>query len=72
MPARPRPTPDSEDFDPQVEPERVRREGEARLAAARARRERAENSIRWVQITEQIMILEQEETRLRARLGSSP
>lgn len=71
-PARPRPTPDSEDFDPQVELERVRREGEARLAAARARRERAENSIRWVQITEQIMVLEQEETRLRARLGSSP
>jgi Domain of unknown function (DUF4157) len=70
-PARPRPTPDSEDFDPQVELDRIRSAGEARLAGIRRRQARAENSIESVEIAEQIIQLEREERELTARLGAS-
>jgi Domain of unknown function (DUF4157) len=71
-PPRPRPTPESEDFDPQVELDRIRREGETKLGRIRQKTERAENSLEWLQITEQILNLEREEKELRAKLGSSP
>lgn len=71
-PAPQRPTPDSEEFDPQVELDRVRREGEARLGGIRARRERVENSLQSLEIAEEVIRLEREERELRARLGSSP
>lgn len=71
-PARPRPTPDSDDFDPQVELDRVRQSGEEKLKAIRTGRERADNSIESVEIAEQIIDLENEERDLRGRLGSSP
>ncbi len=67
-----RPTPESEDFDPTVELDRVRREGEARLAPIRERRQRAENSLQWLETVEEIMRLEREEASLSARLGSNP
>jgi Domain of unknown function (DUF4157) len=67
-----RPTPESEEFDPQVELDRVRREGEARLSASRTRRERIENSVESIEVAEQIIRLEQEERELSARLQSSP
>jgi Domain of unknown function (DUF4157) len=67
-----RPTPENEDFDPAVELDRVQRESEARLAPIRERRQRAENSLQWLQIVEEIMRLEREEASLRARLASSP
>jgi len=70
-PPRPRPTPESEDFDPEVELDRIRREGETKLGRIRAKTERAENSLEWLQITEQILSLEREEKELRARLGSA-
>jgi hypothetical protein len=71
-PAPQRPTPESEAFDPQVELDRVRREGEARLSAIRTRRERIETSVESIEVAEQIIRLEQEERELSARLGSSP
>ncbi len=70
-PARPRPTPDSEDFDPQVELDRIRSAGEGRLAGIRRQRARIENSIESVEIAEQIIQLEREERELTARLGVS-
>jgi hypothetical protein len=70
-PARPRPTPDSEDFDPQVELDRIRSAREGRLAGIRRQRARIENSIESVEIAEQIIQLEREERELTARLGGS-
>jgi Domain of unknown function (DUF4157) len=67
-----RPTPESEKFDPKVELDRVRREGEARLSASRTRRERIDNSLESIEVAEQIIRLEQEERELSARLQSSP
>ena len=67
-----RPTPESEAFDPQVELERIRGEGEARLSGIRQHRERAENSFAAITVAEQIIRLEDEERALSARLGASP
>jgi hypothetical protein len=71
-PPPPRPTPESEEFDPQVELDRIRRQGEARLSTIRERRERIENSLESIEIAEQIIRLEREESELNARLGSRP
>jgi hypothetical protein len=71
-PPRPRPTPESEDFDPEVELDRIRREGETKLGRIRQKTEKAENSLEWLELTEQILSLEREEKELRAKLGSSP
>jgi len=70
-PGPPRPTPESEDFDPQVELEHLHRGGESRLSELRTRRARIENSLRSLEVAEQIIQLEREERDLRARLGSS-
>ncbi len=70
-PPQQRPTPDSENFDPAVELERTRREGESRLARVRERRQRTENSLQWLATVEEIMRLEREERSLSARLGST-
>lgn len=59
-----RPTPDSEDFDPQVELDRLRRDGEARIREIRERRHRSEESIEWLDRVEEIMRLEREEREL--------
>jgi hypothetical protein len=67
-----RPTPGSEDFDPDVELDRIRREGEARLAPIRERRQRTENSLQWLTVVQEIMRLEREEKSLVSRLGSKP
>jgi hypothetical protein len=71
-PPRPRPTPDSADFDPQVELDRIRRAGETRLSGIRERQERIENSIQALALAERIIALEGEERQLNARLGGSP
>ena len=68
-PAPQPPMPDSEDFDPAADLQRERREGEARLAPYRARRQRAESAVQWLQTVEQIMTLEREERDLNARLS---
>jgi hypothetical protein len=65
-------SPDSDDFDPDAELDRTRREGEARLSPIRESRRRAENSLEWLTVVEEIMRLEQEERELVRRLGSVP
>jgi hypothetical protein len=71
-PPRRRPTPGSEGFDPAVELDRIRREGEARLAPIRERRRRTENSLQWLTLVQEIMRLEREERSLVSRLRSRP
>jgi hypothetical protein len=66
-----RPTVDDEEFDPSEELRRIEREGEARLAPIRERRSRAENSLRWIQIAEETMRLEQEEQALQTRIDAA-
>lgn len=67
-----RPDPTSEDFDPADELERQKREGEGKLGKIRQKRERADNSLKWLDVVEEIMKLEKEEASLKARLGSKP
>jgi hypothetical protein len=69
--ARPRPSIDSEDFDPAVELDEVRRSGEERLAGIRQRRRSAEESIQWLNQVEEIMRLEAEERALIQRIGDA-
>jgi hypothetical protein len=71
-PPRASPTPDSEDFDPTEELNRIRREGEARLGQIRGRRARVDNSLAWLEVTEQIIQLESEERSLVRQLGAAP
>lgn len=67
----PPPTPSSEAFDPSEELDRVRREGEARLAATRRQRQRTEESVQWLRRVEEIMRLEREERSLRQRIHAT-
>jgi hypothetical protein len=67
----PGPTIDDEEFDPSEELRRIEREGEARLAPIRERRSRDENSLRWLEIAEESMRLEQEERALQARISAA-
>jgi hypothetical protein len=67
-----RPSPDSEDFDPADELDRQKREGEAKLAPIREKTRRIDNSMKSLEIAEEIMRLEKEETSLKARLSSTP
>jgi hypothetical protein len=69
-PAHPRPTRDSEDFDPQVELDRTRREGDAQLDRIRAQRERIDQYTTSTDLAEQIISLETEERDLNARLSA--
>jgi hypothetical protein len=71
-PAPARPSPDSDDFDPEAELDRVKTQGEARLSAIRARRDRIDNTTQSIDLAEQIMALEQEEKELIARAGATP
>jgi hypothetical protein len=65
-----RPTPDSENFDPQVELDRVQGEGDARLADIRRRRARIDETMRSLELAEEIMRLEAEERALSAQLAA--
>jgi hypothetical protein len=67
-----RPTPDSENFDPQVELGRIRNEREGELARIRARRERVEESIQSVDLAEEIIRLEAQERALSDQLNAVP
>jgi hypothetical protein len=69
-PAPARPTPDSENFDPDVELGRVQREGDARLADIRRRRARIDETVRSLELAEEIMRLEAEERALSAQLAA--
>ncbi len=64
-----RPTIDDDDVDPGEELHRMEREGEARLAPIRERRTRTENSMRWMELTEEIMRLQGQERDLQTRLS---
>lgn len=68
----PRPAVESEDFDPQVELDRIEREGERKLAALRAKQQRAEDSLQWLQAAEEAIALEREEKDLVDRLAALP
>lgn len=68
----PRPTVDSEDFDPQVELDRIEREGERKLAALRAKQQRADDALQWLQAAEEAIALEREEKDLVDRLAALP
>lgn len=66
------PSPDSDDFDPADELQRQAREGEAKLEKIREKRGRIDNSIKSLEIAEEIIKLEKEEASLKARLSSTP
>lgn len=66
------PGPDSEDFDPEADLDRVRREGDARLAPLRESRRRVDDSLRWLDAAEEVMRLGREEGELTRRLGTAP
>jgi hypothetical protein len=67
-----RPAPDSENFDPQVELDRMRGNREAELARIRERRARIESSVQSVDLAEEIIRLEAEERQLTAQLRATP
>lgn len=67
-----RPTIESEDFDPDVELDRIRREGEGKLQALRAKRQRAQDSLQWLAAAEEAIRLEREEKDLVQRLAALP
>jgi hypothetical protein len=71
-PERPRPTPDSEDFDPGDELDRMKRDKESELAKIREKRQRIDDSMESVKMAEEIMRLEQEEKDLQAQLDALP
>ncbi len=68
--APPRPAPDSENFDPDVELDRIRGEREAELTRIRERRARIEDSMKAVSLAEEILHLEEEERDLSAKLAA--
>jgi len=67
-----RPSPDSENFDPADELEKQKREGEGKLAKIREKRGRIDNTMKSLEIAEEIIQLEKEEASLKARLSSNP
>jgi len=67
-----RPTVDSEDFDPTVELDRIRIEGDKKLAAIESKRQRADNSLQWLDAAEEAIRLEAEEKNLVDRLAALP
>jgi hypothetical protein len=71
-PAAARPTPDSENFDPDVELDRLRGEKEGELDRIRQKRERIEESIQSVDMAEEIIRLEDEERELNTQLNALP
>jgi hypothetical protein len=68
-PERPRPTPDSENFDPDVELGRLQRTRQSELDRVRARRQRIDETVQSVDLAEQIIKLEDEERSLTAQLA---
>ncbi len=66
------PTPDDEDFDPADALDKQKREGEAKLAKIREKRGRIDNTMKSLEIAEEVIKLEKEETSLNARLSSTP
>ena len=68
-PERARPTPDSENFDPDVELRRLQRTRETELDRIRARRQKIDDTVQSVDLAEQIIKLEDEERDLNAQLG---
>jgi hypothetical protein len=71
-PAPARPTPDSENFDPDVELDRIRGEREGELDRIHKKRERIEESIQSVDMAEEIIRLEDEERDLTTQLNALP
>jgi len=71
-PERPRPTPDSEGFDPADELDRVQRGKESELDRIRKQRKRIDDSMESVNLAEEIIKLEQEERNLSAQLKAIP
>lgn len=67
-----RPTIDSEDFDPAVQLDRLRGEGERKLDALRKKKQRVDNSLQWLEAAEQTIKLEREEKDLLDRLAALP
>ncbi len=64
-----RSTIDDDYFDPGEELDRMRREGEARLAPIHERRSRVDNSMRWMELIEEIIRLKGQERVLQTRLS---
>ena len=71
-PERPRPTPDSEDFDPADELDRVQKGKESELDRIRKQRKRIDDTVESVDLAEEIIKLEQEERNLSAQLKAIP
>ncbi len=69
-PERPRPTPDSENFDPDVELGRLQRTRQTELDRIRARRQRIDDTVQSVDLAEQIIKLEGEERDLTSQLAT--
>ncbi len=69
-PERPRPTPDSENFDPDVELDRLKRSRQAELDRIQARRQRIDDTVQSVDLAEQIIKLEDEERSLTSQLAT--
>jgi hypothetical protein len=65
-----RPSPDDDDFDPQLELDRIKNEGEGKLADIRARRKRVDDAIESVNMAEEIIKLEEEEKSLKAQIAA--
>lgn len=65
-----RPSPDDDDFDPQLELDRIKNEGEAKLADIRARRKRVDDAVESVNIAEEIIKLEAEEKSIQAQIAA--
>lgn len=65
-----RPTSDDDNFDPQVELDRTRNEGEAKLDRIRAQRKRVEDAVDSVNMAEEIIQLEAEEKSLQAQIAA--
>ena len=71
-PERPRPTPDSENFDPADELDRMKKEKESELDRIRKQRQRIDDTVESVNLAEEIIQLEQEERNLSAQLNAIP
>jgi len=68
-PDRPRPTHESEDFDPEVELGRTKDEGESKLKKICSNRQRIDESVKSIDLAEEIIRLEAEESSLTAQLS---
>ncbi len=69
-PERQRPTPDSENFDPDVELRRLQRSRQAELDRIQARRQKIDDTVQSVDLAEQIIKLEDEERSLTSQLAT--